>query len=74
MPFEYDTSAGKLRLYQTDEGWMIRFQGKEAGPFASAAEAAAAVSRYRTGIAEWDRPRRIAPDDLVDWTPIGDGI
>lgn len=74
MPFEYDTSAGKLRLYQAGEGWMLRFRGQEAGPYASAAEAAVAVSRYRTGITEWDRPRRMAPDDLVDWTPIGDAI
>ena len=74
MPFEYDTSAGKLFLYEANEGWMIRFQGQLAGPFASAARAAAAVARYSTGIANWDRPRLGAPDDLVDWTPIGDGI
>ena len=74
MPFEYDTSVGTLRLYQTGEGWMIRFNDRQGGPFASAVAAAAAVSRYRTGILEWDRPRRTAPDDLVDWTPIGDGI
>lgn len=74
MPFEYDTPAGKLRLYEAAEGWLVTFQSKDGGPFASAAQAAAAVARYRTGIVAWDRRRQTAPDDLVDWTPIGDGI
>jgi hypothetical protein len=32
------------------------------------------VARHRSGLADWDRRRIEAPDDLLDWRPLGDSL
>jgi hypothetical protein len=33
-----------------------------------------AISRHQSGLPAWDRRRVEAPEDLLDWRPLGDSL
>jgi hypothetical protein len=74
VAFEYPTSAGPVRLVGTARGWTIHFNNRTHGQWRSADEAAVAVARHETGLAEWDQKRLPTPEDLIDWRPLGESI
>lgn len=74
MAFEYPSSAGTVRLVQTRGHWVLHFDGRQAGRWHSPDLAAKAVSRHRSGLKDWDRRRIDAPEDLLDWRPIGESL
>jgi hypothetical protein len=74
MPYEYPTEAGLLRLSKERGRWLLHFAGRRAGGWRSADSAAKAVARRKSGHPEWDRQDDWAPEDLLDWRPIGDSL
>jgi hypothetical protein len=74
MAFEYPSSAGTIRLVQLRGRWLAQFAGCQSGRWASPDVAAKAVARHQTGVPAWDRRRVEAPEDLLDWRPIGESL
>ncbi len=74
MAYEYPTAAGTLRLIVKRRRWAVQFNGRWFGQWRSPDDAAAAVARHETGLSEWDRERFNAPDDLLDWRPLGESL
>jgi hypothetical protein len=74
MAYEYPSAAGTLRLFHVQGRWLLHFAGRRAGGWRSPDVAVKAVARHRSGLAEWDRRRIEAPDDLLDWRPLGDSL
>jgi hypothetical protein len=54
--------------------WRLHFAGRRRGRWPSPDEAARAAAQHKSGLAEWDRKRVEAPDDLIDWRPLGDSL
>lgn len=74
MAYEYPSSAGVVHLIRADGRWLLHFQGKRAGRWPSPDQAARAVARHRSGLSAWDRRRLDAPEDLLDWRPLGESL
>jgi hypothetical protein len=75
MTYEYISSAGTVRLVQIKGRWLLHFSGRRSGQWSSPDLAARAVARHKTGLAAWDRrPRIEAPEDLLDWRPLGESL
>ena len=74
MSFEYPSTAGVVQLINADGRWLLRFQGRRAGAWNSPDQAARAVARHQSGLSTWDHRRVDAPEDLLDWRPLGDSL
>jgi hypothetical protein len=74
MAFEFQTPVGVLLLRRKRSFWFVEINEQASGPFPTPGAAAAAVARHRSGIAEWDTTIFAAPDDLLDWRPLGDSL
>jgi hypothetical protein len=74
MAYEYPSAAGVVHLIRADGRWLLYFQGKRAGHWLSPDLAARAVARHRSGLSAWDRRRIDAPEDLLDWRPLGESL
>ena len=74
MPYEYPAAAGLLRLSKVRGRWLLHFGGRQVGGWPSAEAAAKAVARRQSGHPEWDRKGDWAPEDLLDWRPLGDSL
>jgi hypothetical protein len=74
MAFEHPTSAGLARLTKIGRVWTFSFVGKKRGSWRSPDEAAQAVGRHKTGLAQWDKCREVVSQDLLDWRPLGESI
>jgi hypothetical protein len=74
MAYEYPSAAGTVRLLQVQGRWLLHFAGRRTGRWSSADAAARAVARHQSGLADWDRERIEAPEDLLDWRPLGESL
>jgi hypothetical protein len=74
VAYEYPSTAGTVRLLQAEGRWLLYFDGRRAGRWASPDTAAKAVARHQSGLAAWDRKQADAPEDLLDWRPLGDSL
>jgi len=74
MAYEYPSAAGVLRLTKVRGRWLVHFAGRRSGRWPSPEVAAKAVAQHQSGLAEWDRQRDAAPEDLLDWRPLGDSL
>jgi hypothetical protein len=74
MAYEYPSAAGVLQIMQVHGRWLVRFAGRRSGGWPSPDQAAKAVARHQSGLAAWDRKLAEAPDDLLDWRPLGDSL
>jgi hypothetical protein len=74
MAYEYPSAAGTVRLIQVHGRWLLHFAGRRSGRWPSPDEAARAVARHQSGLVAWDRRRIEAPEDLLDWRPLGDSL
>jgi hypothetical protein len=74
MAYEYPSAAGVLWLSKVRGRWLVHFKGRRAGYWPSPEVAAQAVARHRSGHREWDSRKVEAPDDLLDWRPLGDSL
>jgi hypothetical protein len=74
MPYEYPSEAGTVQLVQVRGGWWLQFAGGRTGRWPSPDLAARAAARHQSGLAAWDRQRIHAPEDLLDWRPLGDSL
>ena len=74
MAYEYPSSAGTVRLVQYRGRWLLHFEGHRAGGWPSPDAAAMAVARHRSGLEHWDSRRLEAPEDLLDWRPLGESL
>jgi hypothetical protein len=74
MAYEYPTTAGILRLIEVQGRWLLHFADRRSGRWSSPDMAAKAVARHQSGLAEWDRHWDEAPEDLLDWRPLGDSL
>jgi hypothetical protein len=74
VAYEYPSAAGTVRLVQAEGRWLLHFAGRRTGRWASPDVAAKAVARHQSGLAAWDRKRVEAPEDLLDWRPLGESL
>ena len=74
MAYEYPSTAGTVLLVQNRGRWLLHFAGRSVGRWASPELAAWAVARHRSGLDDWDRRRLEAPEDLLDWRPLGESL
>jgi hypothetical protein len=74
MAYEYPSAAGVVRLTRQRGRWLLSFAGRQSGRWPSPDVAAKAVAQHKSGLAEWDRLREEAPDDLLDWRPLGHSL
>ena len=74
MAYEYPTTAGTVLLAQKHGRWVLHFAGHRTGRWPSADLAAKAIARHRSGLDDWDRRHLEAPEDLLDWRPLGDSL
>jgi hypothetical protein len=74
MAYEYPSVAGTLHLVQLRGRWLVHFAGRRIGQWSSPDVAARAVARHQTGLPAWDRRRVEAPEDLLDWRPLGESL
>jgi len=74
MAYEYPSSAGTVRLIQDRGRWLLHFDGRAAGRWPSPDAAAKAAASHRSGLPAWDRRRVEAPEDLLDWRPLGESL
>ena len=63
-----------VRLTRRYRRWFGQFNGNQNGDWRWPEAAAIAVARYESGLAEWDRGRYHAPDDLLKWRPLGEAL
>lgn len=74
MAYEYPTPVGVVALRKGSRGWVIEFQGRQFGQWASPDAAAAASCRQRAPLPDWDRARLQLSDDLLRWRPLGESL
>ena len=74
MAYEYPSAAGTLRLVRVEGRWLLHYGGRRSGRWPSPDVAAKAVARHRSGLPDWDRQPIDAPEDLLDWRPLGDSL
>jgi hypothetical protein len=74
MAYEYPSTAGTVRLVQAEGRWLLYFAGRRSGRWPSADVAAKAVAGHRSGLAAWDRRHADAPEDLLEWRPLGESL
>jgi hypothetical protein len=74
MAYEYESSAGVVRLVRMRRLWRCEFAGNQNGKWRSPDAAATAVARHRSGLSDWDGRHAEAPHDLLDWRPLTDSL
>jgi hypothetical protein len=74
MAYEYPSKAGVVQLIRADGRWLLHFKGQRVGHWPSPDLAARAVARHQSGLSAWDRRRLDAPEDLLDWRPLGESL
>ena len=74
MAYEYPSDAGILRLTKVRRRWLLHFEGNRLGRWPSADAAAKATAQHETGLSDWDEIYTDAPEDLLDWRPLGDSL
>jgi hypothetical protein len=74
MAYEYPTATGILRLINVQGRWLVHFADRRSGRGPSPDMAAKAVARHQTGLPAWDGHWDEAPEDLLDWRPLGDSL
>jgi len=74
MAYEYPSPAGVVQLIRTRGHWLLHFDGQRSGRWPSPDLAARAVSTHQSGLSAWDHRRLEAPEDLLDWRPLGDSL
>ena len=74
MAYEYPSAAGTVRLIKVGGRWLLHFAGRDSGRWTTPDVAAKAVAEHRSGHAAWDRRQAEAPEDLLDWRPLGDSL
>lgn len=74
MAYEYPTEAGTVRLVEDHGRWLLLFAGRRCGRWQSPDLAAQAVARHQSGLANWDHQQVEAPEDLLDWRPLGSSL
>ena len=74
MAYEYPSVAGRVSLVHIQGHWALHFAGHVCGRWSSPDIAARAVARHQSGLADWDRRRLEAPEDLLDWRPLGESL
>jgi hypothetical protein len=74
MAYEYPSAAGAVRLIQSRGHWLLSFGGRRSGRWPSPDLAARAVARHQSGLDAWDCRRIEAPEDLLDWRPLGESL
>jgi hypothetical protein len=74
MAYKYPTATGILRLIKVEGHWLVHFADHRSGRWTSPDMAAKAVAQHRSGLTEWDRHGDEAPEDLLDWRPLGDSL
>jgi hypothetical protein len=74
MSFEFPAELGTLRLFKTGDRWTLEFKDSFRGGWTSPDDAATAAASQMTGLPDWDCTLSPAPDDLLNWRPIGDNI
>ena len=74
MAYEYPSTAGTVQLVQFRGRWLLLFAGYRTGRWRSPDTAAKAVARHQSGLPAWDLRRVDAPEDLLDWRPLGDSL
>ena len=74
MAYEYSSVAGTVQLVEEKGRWLLHFAGRRHGQWRSPDRAASAVARHRSGLPLWDRKRADAPEDLLDWRPLGGSL
>ena len=74
MAYEYSSVAGTVRLVEEKGRLLLHFEGRRHRQWRSPDQAASAVARHRSGLPLWDRKRADAPEDLLDWRPLGGSL
>ncbi len=74
MAYEYPSTAGTILLVQIRGRWVLHFAGQRTGRWPSPDVAARAVAQHQSGLQDWDRRRIEAPEDLLDWRPLGESL
>jgi hypothetical protein len=74
MAYEFSTPRGVLHLLCIQRRWTVQLNGRQRGRWLTPDAAAAAVARHKSGLPDWDRHFTEAPDDLLDWRPLGDSL
>jgi hypothetical protein len=74
MAYEYPSAAGVVQLVQAKGRWLLHFEGQRSGLWPSPDQAARAVARHQSGLSAWDRKKVDAPEDLLDWRPLGESL
>jgi len=74
MAYEYPSAAGVLRLMKVRGRWLMHYAGRRSGAWSSPDAAAKAAAQHRSGLSEWDQRHEGAPEDLLDWRPLGDSL
>ena len=74
MAYEFKSDAGLLRLQRQERQWVMHFKGDQCGVWPTPEAAVRAVARHRSGLTAWDAMRAHAPDDVLDWRPLGESL
>ncbi len=74
MAYEYTSVAGTVRLVEEEGRWLLCFAGRRRGHWRSPDQAASAAARHRSGLPLWDKKQADAPEDLLDWRPLGPSL
>ena len=74
MAYEYPSAAGTVQLVRTRGRWLLHFDGQRTGQWPSPDQAAQAVARHQSGLSAWDHRKLDAPEDLLDWRPLGESL
>jgi hypothetical protein len=74
MAYEYPSAAGTVSLIEVQGHWLLHFAGRRSGRWPTPDIAAKAVARHQSGLAAWDRRQIEAPEDLLDWRPLGESL
>ena len=74
MAYEFPSPAGVVQLVRANRHWLLHFKGQRTGRWRSPDQAARAVARHQSGLSAWDRRGLDAPEDLLDWRPLGESL
>jgi hypothetical protein len=74
MAYELRTAAGVLCIVRTGQCWTAQLNGRRWGKWRLPDDAAHAVARQFSVLSERDTQQLDVPDDLLDWTPLGESL